>query len=65
MFSRDYLLAGKGFDVEKYRRSLSKIDLKTAFEPLEPLAETDIDGYLKHEHNMIILTAIEEAKKMV
>lgn len=61
----DFFLAQRKFDVENYRKILSTIDLKTAFEPLEPLSETDIEGFLKHEHNMIIKTAIEEAKKLV
>ncbi|KAL6074513.1 Nucleoporin nup93 [Balamuthia mandrillaris] len=56
------LLAEKRFDAEKLARSLNAINLKTTFGPLEPLSETDVEGYLKHEHNMIILTAIQEAK---
>jgi nuclear pore complex protein Nup93 len=58
-------LAGKGYDAEKLSRSLNSINIKTTFEPLEPIAETDIESYLRHEHDMIILTAIEEAKKKV
>ncbi|KAL9644584.1 hypothetical protein ABK040_015323 [Willaertia magna] len=59
----DYLLAANGFDVEKYRRLVNKLDLKQAFEPLEPIGETDIEGYLKHEHDMILLSSIEESKR--
>eukprot|EP01027_Heterolobosea_sp_BB2_P016822 GEZU01023894.1.p1 GENE.GEZU01023894.1~~GEZU01023894.1.p1 ORF type:complete len:902 (-),score=294.65 GEZU01023894.1:184-2889(-) len=59
-----YLLAAKGFDVESYNRSLGSVHLKAAFEPMEPIVETDIDGYLKHEHDMTVLVAIEEAKKL-
>jgi len=44
---------------------LSSIDLKTTFEPLEAIAETDLESYLKHEHELIVLSAIEEAKKEV
>ncbi len=80
-----YLLATKGFDAEKLARNLHAINLKTTFEPLEPLSETDLEGYLKyptpppikscdilftsllnrHEHDTVILTAIQEAKKEV
>lgn len=59
----DYLLAQKGFDAEKYRRNLQTLDLKSTFEPLEPLSETDIETYLRHQHSMLTLTTIEEAKK--
>eukprot|EP01080_Neovahlkampfia_damariscottae_P000905 gene905-9815_t len=59
----DRLLSRRGFDVEKYRRGPSKMDLKTSFEPQEPRSETDIEGTLKHEIDMIMITAIEETKK--
>jgi len=58
-----YLLANRGFDADKLSRNLNRIDIKTNFEPLEPLVETDLDGFLKHEEELIILTTIEEAKK--
>jgi nuclear pore complex protein Nup93 len=58
-------LAGKGFDADKLSRNLQSVNVKSTFEPLEPLAETDVDGYLRHEYDMIVLTAIEEAKKEV
>lgn len=46
-------------------RNLNAINLKKTLEPIEPIAETDIDAYLKHEHDLTILTAIEETKKDV
>lgn len=57
------LLASHGFDAEKHARQLSAIDLKTTFEPLEPIGDTDVQQFLQHEHEMLIITAIEEAKK--
>eukprot|EP00029_Vermamoeba_vermiformis_P006383 TRINITY_DN2483_c0_g1_i2.p1 TRINITY_DN2483_c0_g1~~TRINITY_DN2483_c0_g1_i2.p1 ORF type:complete len:833 (-),score=260.37 TRINITY_DN2483_c0_g1_i2:26-2524(-) len=57
------LLARQGFDTEKLTQNLSSIDLKTTFEPLESISETDLESYLKHEHELIVLSAIEEAKK--
>eukprot|EP00742_Colponemidia_sp_Colp-10_P004545 GILJ01004851.1.p1 GENE.GILJ01004851.1~~GILJ01004851.1.p1 ORF type:complete len:905 (+),score=132.16 GILJ01004851.1:60-2717(+) len=57
-----YLLAGKGFNSEKLDRELKQLHLKKTFEPLEPLGETDVDSYLQHHHDMIILAAMEEAK---
>jgi len=58
-----YLLAGKGFDADRLSRNLNSINIKAAFEPAEPLTETDLDAYLKHEYDLTILTSIEEAKK--
>jgi hypothetical protein len=58
-------LARQGFDTEKLTQNLSSIDLKTTFEPLESISETDLESYLKHEHELIVLSAIEEAKKEV
>jgi nuclear pore complex protein Nup93 len=60
-----YLLAGKGFDADRLSRNLNSINIKAAFEPAEPLTETDLDAYLKHEYDLTILTSIEEAKKEV
>lgn len=62
---RQILLARQGFDTEKLTQNLSSIDLKTTFEPLESISETDLESYLKHEHELIVLSAIEEAKKEV
>lgn len=58
-------MSGTGFDTEKLSRNLQSINLTTTFEPIEPICETDIDSFLKHEHDLIILTAIEESKKEV
>lgn len=60
-----YLLSKKGYDTEKLQVKLSRVELKDSFEPIEPLHETDLEGYLQHEHEMLLLTAIEEAKKEV
>jgi hypothetical protein len=37
----------KGFDVEKYRRGPTKMELKTSFEPQEPRSETGLKIFLK------------------
>lgn len=56
------MLAKQGFDADKLSRNFNSINLKT-FEPIEIVHENDIETFLKHEHDYIILTAIEEAKK--
>ena len=63
--SSHFLLAGTGFDADKLTRNLNAINLRTTFEPLEPISDTDIDAYLRHEHELMILTALEESKKEV
>ena len=60
--NRHFLLAGRGFDAEKLNQELSSIELKASYEPLEPLGDTDIDDYLRHHHDMIVVTAIEETR---
>ena len=64
-YSSQYLLSKKGYDTEKLQVKLSRVELKDSFEPIEPLHETDLEGYLQHEQEMLLLTAIEEAKKEV
>ena len=66
MGNRMALLAGiKGFDAEKMAMTLKDINLKTTFEPSEPLRDTDIEGYLRFQYQNIIVTAIEETKSEV
>jgi nuclear pore complex protein Nup93 len=59
------LLASKGFDAEKLKKSLGTIDIEHTFEPLEAIQDTDVEAYLRHEHEMAIVTIIEEARKDV
>jgi nuclear pore complex protein Nup93 len=58
------LLANKGFDATRIARALQSIDLKSTFEPLDAIDDTDLDAYLQHQHDLLILTAIEEAKRL-
>ncbi|CAK4932188.1 unnamed protein product [Aphanomyces euteiches] len=56
-----FLLAGRGFDAEKLSRELKQSELKASFEPKDPLGDCDLEGFLRHHHEMIVVTAIEEA----
>ncbi|KAK3744462.1 hypothetical protein QZH41_012886 [Actinostola sp. cb2023] len=56
------LLGSKGFDVPKLSEKLDQLDTTKTFEPLEPVRETDIQGFLRNERENSILAAIEEAK---
>jgi nuclear pore complex protein Nup93 len=55
-----YLLANRGFDAEKVTATLNKINPAATFEPVEGLYDTDIEGYLRLEHETIVTSAIEE-----
>ena len=57
------MLAGRGFDAEKLNHELNAIELKASYEPLEPLGATDIEEYLRHHHDMVVLTAVLETGK--
>ncbi|KXJ26896.1 nuclear pore complex protein Nup93 [Exaiptasia diaphana] len=57
------LLGSKGFDVPKLSEKLEQLDTTKTFEPLEPVRETDIQGFLRNERENAILSAIEEARK--
>ncbi|KAJ0411031.1 hypothetical protein ATCC90586_003633 [Pythium insidiosum] len=59
----NFLLAAKGIDAEKLSKELQSFELTPGFEPETPLGQTDIDGYLTHHHEMIILTAIEDVNR--
>lgn len=59
----NFLLAAKGIDAEKLSKELQAFELSPEFQPETPLGETDIDGYLTHHHEMIILTAIEDVNR--
>jgi nuclear pore complex protein Nup93 len=58
-----YLLANRGFDAEKVSETLNRINLALSFEPLDSIPDTDINGYLRNDHENIVSAAIEEQKK--
>lgn len=59
----NFLLASKGIDAEKLSKDLRSFELSAEFEPQTPLGATDIEGYLTHHHEMILLTAIEDVNR--
>eukprot|EP01041_Mallomonas_annulata_P004894 gene4894-9761_t len=58
------LLAQHTFDAEGLNKEVNTIELKPQYDPQEKLDSTDIEGYLAHHHDMIILTALDEAKRI-
>lgn len=59
----NFLLASKGIDAEKLSKELQAFEITPEFQPETPLGETNIEGYLTHHHEMIILTAIEDVNR--
>ncbi|MBW0496005.1 hypothetical protein O181_035720 [Austropuccinia psidii MF-1] len=58
-----YLLAGAGVNAEELGKTIDGVDLRGTFEPLQPLQDTDVEGYLKHEHEQLIIASIEEGRR--
>lgn len=57
-----YLLASRGIDTDKVLENLVDINLGLTFEPLSGVPDTDIEGYLRNEHETIVSLAIEETR---
>ena len=57
------LLASRGYDAEGLMRDISSHQVETEIDPTDRLEDTDIEGYLAHHHDMIVLMALEESKR--
>ncbi|XP_042895519.1 nuclear pore complex protein Nup93 [Parasteatoda tepidariorum] len=57
------LLGSKGYDLPKISQKLESLTAARTFEPIEPIRETDIQGFLKNERENAMLSVIEESKK--
>ncbi|PWN43818.1 NIC-domain-containing protein [Ceraceosorus guamensis] len=58
-----YFLASAGIDAASLGASIARINTSRAFEPLSPIYDTDIDAYLKHSHEQLLLSSIEEGRR--
>ncbi|PWN27775.1 NIC-domain-containing protein [Jaminaea rosea] len=58
-----YFLASAGIDAFSLSQNVNQTNIASAFEPLEPLQDTDVQGYLQHEQQQIILSAIDEGRR--
>lgn len=58
-----YLLAHGNIDFPLVSRTLNTLDPASAFAPLQPLHDTDIEGHLRHAHEQTIISAIEEGRR--
>ncbi|GAA5858920.1 hypothetical protein JCM8547_007156 [Rhodosporidiobolus lusitaniae] len=58
-----YLLASGGVNADQLSSNINNVNLATTFEPLVPLSDTDVEGYLRHTHEQAIISAIEENRR--
>ncbi|GAA6021747.1 hypothetical protein JCM10207_008563 [Rhodosporidiobolus poonsookiae] len=58
-----YLLASGGVNADQLQSNINAVNLQGTFEPLVPLSDTDVEGYLRHTHEQAIISAIEEGRR--
>ncbi|GAA5959783.1 hypothetical protein JCM3765_000101 [Sporobolomyces pararoseus] len=59
-----YILASGGVNADQLSNHINSLNNPAiTFEPLLPLSDTDIEGYLKHTHEQTIISAIEEGRR--
>ncbi|KAI0235619.1 Nuclear pore complex protein Nup93 [Lamellibrachia satsuma] len=57
------LLGSRGYDIQRVAHKLEGLSTAKTFEPLEPIRDTDIQGFLKNERENALLAAIEQTRK--
>ncbi|XP_041455618.1 nuclear pore complex protein Nup93-like [Lytechinus variegatus] len=57
------LLGSKGLDIPRISQRLETLSAAKTYEPLEPIADTDIQGLLRNERENALLAVIEETKR--
>lgn len=62
---RHILLGSRGIELPKISQKLETLSARKTFEPLDPIADTDIQGFLKNEKENAILSVIAEVNKNV
>lgn len=58
------LLGSRGFDVPKLTQKLDSLNAAKTLEPIEPVVETDIEGFLRNEHENTLVTVIEQSRRL-
>ncbi|GAA5917547.1 hypothetical protein JCM8208_005072 [Rhodotorula glutinis] len=58
-----YLLASGGVNADQLSSNINTVNLAGIFEPLVPLSDTDVEGYVRHTHEQAIISAIEEGRR--
>ncbi|KAF9913257.1 hypothetical protein EC991_000019 [Linnemannia zychae] len=58
-----FFLAKGGIDANSMNATLNSINLKSTFEPFQPIHDTDTESFLRHQHEQIILNTIDESRR--
>ncbi|KAH8291577.1 hypothetical protein KR018_001254 [Drosophila ironensis] len=57
------LMGSKGVDLPRLTQKLDSLSARKSFEPLNPILDTDVPGYLKNERENTILSVIDEINR--
>ncbi|TKY89944.1 hypothetical protein EX895_001242 [Sporisorium graminicola] len=58
-----YFLANGGIDAAQLADTIHSANIASTFEPLQPIYDTDVESYLTHEHQQVIISAIEQGRR--
>ncbi|KAG0047412.1 hypothetical protein BGZ83_007529 [Gryganskiella cystojenkinii] len=58
-----FFLAKGGVDANLMNSTLNAINLKSTFEPFQPIHDTDTEAFLKYQHEQIIVNTIDESRR--
>jgi len=56
-------LAKGGVDANAISTTLNTINLRSTFEPFQPIYDTDTEAFLRHQHEQIIINTIDESRR--
>ncbi|KAG0211674.1 Nup93/Nic96-domain-containing protein [Mortierella sp. GBAus27b] len=58
-----FFLAKGGIDANAIGTTLNNINLRSTFEPFQPIHDTDTEAFLRHQHEQIIINTIDESRR--
>ncbi|KAF9990723.1 hypothetical protein BGZ75_000109 [Mortierella antarctica] len=58
-----FFLAKGGVDANAINSQLNTINLKSTYEPYQPIHDTDTEAFLRHQHEQIIINTIDESRR--
>lgn len=61
--NRNYLLARANVDAPALASSIAGLNTSNTFQPLNPIHDTDVAGFLRHTHEQTLVSAIEESRR--